>query len=68
MIAIHFEAIRLMLRGVKYTTRPEPPAKEVSCAAATGRMPHNVRERSTSKAGCAQVLLRLICPTAGPFA
>lgn len=30
MIAIHFEAIRLMLRGVKYTTRPEPPAKEVS--------------------------------------
>jgi DUF1365 family protein len=30
MVAIHFEAIRLMLRGVKYTTRPEPPAEEVS--------------------------------------
>ena len=30
IVAIHFEAIRLMLRGVKYTTRPEPPAEEVS--------------------------------------
>ena len=30
MAAIHFEAIRLMLRGVKYTRRPEPPAEEVS--------------------------------------
>lgn len=28
--AIHWQAIRLILRGVKYTTRPEPPAKGVS--------------------------------------
>ncbi|PPR12218.1 MAG: hypothetical protein CFH41_00252 [Alphaproteobacteria bacterium MarineAlpha11_Bin1] len=30
ILAIHFEAIRLMLRGVKYTKRPEPPAQDVS--------------------------------------
>ena len=28
--AIHFEAIRLVLRGVKYNARPEPPAEDVS--------------------------------------
>lgn len=28
--AIHWQAIRLMLRGVKYTTRPEPPPMDVS--------------------------------------
>mgnify|MGYP007000050123 len=28
--AIHFEAIRLILRGVKYNIRPEPPTEEVS--------------------------------------
>jgi DUF1365 family protein len=28
--AIHWQAIRLMLRGVKYTTRPEPPVSDVS--------------------------------------
>ena len=28
--AIHWQAIRLILRGVKYTSRPEPPAKGVS--------------------------------------
>jgi uncharacterized protein len=30
IVAIHWQAIRLMLRGVKYTNRPEPPAEEVS--------------------------------------
>jgi uncharacterized protein len=30
IIAIHWQAIRLMLRGVKYTNRPEPPAEGVS--------------------------------------
>jgi len=28
--AIHWQAIRLMLRGVKYTNRPEPPPDDVS--------------------------------------
>lgn len=28
--AIHWQAIRLMLRGVKYTARPEPPVDDVS--------------------------------------
>lgn len=28
--AIHWQAIRLMLRGVKHTNRPEPPAEDVS--------------------------------------
>ena len=28
--AIHWQAIRLMLRGVKYTNRPQPPAQDVS--------------------------------------
>jgi len=31
--AIHWQAIRLMLRGVKYTNRPEPPAADVSLPA-----------------------------------
>lgn len=30
IVAIHWQAIRLMLRGVKYTNRPEPPADGVS--------------------------------------
>ncbi len=30
IVAIHWQAIRLMLRGVKYTNRPEPPAEDVS--------------------------------------
>lgn len=30
IVAIHWQAIRLMLRGVKYTNRPEPPAEGVS--------------------------------------
>lgn len=30
IFAIHWQAIRLMLRGVKYTNRPEPPAEDVS--------------------------------------
>ena len=30
IVAIHWQAIRLMLRGVKYTSRPEPPADGVS--------------------------------------
>ena len=31
--AIHWQAIRLMLRGVKYTNRPEPPVEDVSLPA-----------------------------------
>lgn len=38
IIAIHWQAIRLMLRGVKYTNRPEPPAEGVSTP------PHSVRK------------------------
>ena len=30
IVAIHWQAIRLMLRGVKYTNRPQPPAEGVS--------------------------------------
>ena len=30
IVAIHWQAIRLMLRGVKYTNRPEPPEEDVS--------------------------------------
>ncbi len=30
IVAIHWQAIRLMLRGVKYTNRPEPPDQDVS--------------------------------------
>ncbi|CAN0390736.1 unnamed protein product [Discosporangium mesarthrocarpum] len=37
IVAIHWQAIRLMLRGVKYTNRPEPPAEGVSMP------PHPVR-------------------------
>ena len=36
MAAIHFEAIRLMFRGVKYTRRPEPPKHEVSLPPSRG--------------------------------
>lgn len=37
IVAIHWQAIRLMLRGVKYTNRPEPPAEGVSTP------PHPIR-------------------------
>ena len=30
IVAIHWQAIRLMLRGVKYTNRPQPPSEGVS--------------------------------------
>ena len=30
IFAIHWQAIRLILRGAKYTNRPEPPAEDVS--------------------------------------
>jgi len=30
IVGIHFQAIRLMLRGMKYIGRPEPPSEEVS--------------------------------------
>ncbi|MFT5485564.1 MAG: DUF1365 family protein [Paracoccaceae bacterium] len=37
IVAIHWQAIRLMLRGVKYNNRPEPPAEGVSTPPHPGR-------------------------------